>query len=136
MENLEEVNKLTALKESYDKWASAKGLSLSNYFDILIKKDKNELIDEFDKEFYIQLKQKVASKDVDWILENINVDAYKTYIENKIEEETDRIFSRPKVGTKEEVEAFVKRELAKVYSKYSLDTKTSNGWLLKNDIKK
>jgi hypothetical protein len=135
-ENLEEVKKLNILKTNYDKWASAKGLNKSNYFDIITKKDKNELIDEYDKKFYDDLKSKIAKKDFNWIFDNINKDAYRQYVEKKIEEETDRILSRPRVGTEEEVKASIKRDLAKLYNRYNLENKNSNGWLLYDDVKK
>jgi hypothetical protein len=135
-ENLEEVKKLNTLKDNYDKWAASKGLSKRDYFNILTKKDKNELIDEFDKKFFDDLKSKIAKKDFNWIYDNINKDAYRQYVENKIEEETDRILSRPRVGTEEEVKASIKRDLAKVYNRYNLENKNSNGWLLYDDVKK
>jgi hypothetical protein len=135
-ETLEEVKRLNTIKDAYDKWASSKGLSKNNYFDILTKTDKNELIDEFDKEFYTDLKSKIAKKDFKWIQENINKDAYRQYIDDKIEEETDRIFSRPRVGTEEEVKASIKRDLAKLHNRYSLENTNSKGWLLYDDVKK
>ena len=135
IETLEEVKKLSKLKENYEKWASSKGLSVKNYFDILIKKDKNELIDEFDRKFYDELKAKIAKKDHAWIIENIDEQAYREYIENKIEEETKRIFAIPVVGTQEEAKAKVKKELAKLYNKYDLETRTSNGWLSYVDVR-
>ena len=135
-ETLDEVKKLDTLKENYEKWASSKGLSVKNYFDILMKKDKNELIDEFDRKFYDDLKAKIAKKDYAWILDNIDEQAYRDYVEDKIEEETKRIFSKPKVGTVEEAKAAVKKELAKLYNKYSLENRNSNGWLLYEEVKK
>ena len=135
-ETLEEVKSLGDLKSAYDKWASSKGLNVRNYFDILTKKDKNELIDEFDRKFYDELKSKIAKKDFNWILDNVDQNLYREYIEDKIEEETKRIFSRPRVGTEEEVKAIVKRELAKVYARYDLQNKNSNGWLLYDDVMK
>jgi hypothetical protein len=136
IETLEEVKKLSTLKDKYEKWASSKGLSVKNYFDILMKKDKNELIDEFDRKFYDELKTKIAKKDHAWVLENIDEQAYRDYVEDKIEEETKTIFSRPKVGTVEEAKSAVKKELAKLYNKYDLKTRTSNGWLLYNEVRK
>lgn len=136
VETLEEVKRLGTLKDNYEKWASSKGLSAKDYFNILMKKDKNELVDEFDRKFYDDLKAKVAKKDYGWISDNIDTDAYKKYIEDKIEEETKSIVSRPRVGTVDEVKAMIKKDLAKMYNKYDLKTKTSNGWLLYQDIKK
>lgn len=134
-ETLEEVKTLNSLKEAYQSWASSKGLGLKDYFNILMKKDKNELIDEFDKEFYDELKRRVAKKDYNWILENTNKDAYIQYIEEKIETETQKIFSKIRVGTEEQVKNEIKKELAKLYTKYDVKTKTSNGWLLYDEVK-
>jgi len=55
MDTVDQSKKLKLIKESYDKWARAKGLTNKNYFDILKKKGSNELIDEFQSEFYSQL---------------------------------------------------------------------------------
>jgi hypothetical protein len=136
IETLEEVKRLSTLKDDYDKWASSKGLSIKNYFDILMKKDSNELINEFDEKFYDELKAKIAKKDHAWVLDNIDQEAYRQYVEDKIEEETQRIFSRPRVGTVEEAKAQVKKDLAKLYNRYNLETRTSNGWLLYDEVKK
>jgi len=135
IETIEEVKKLEKLKEDYEKWASSKGLSLKNYFETIMKKDKNELIDEYDSKFYTELKSKIDKKEYSWIIDNIDEDAYREYVENKIEEETKRIFSKPKVGTIEEAKAETKKELAKLYKKYNLETRKSNGWLLYDEIK-
>jgi hypothetical protein len=135
-ENLEEVQRLSTLRENYEKWASAKGLSVSEYFNILMKKDKNELIDEYDRKFYDELKAKISKKDYDWISENVDVDAYREHIDQKIEEEIKQIFSRPEVGTEEEVKNIIKKKIAKVYSKYDLENRNSNGWFLNKEIKK
>ena len=136
IETLEQVKILSELKSNYEKWASSKGLSVKNYFDILMKKDKNELIDEFNRKFYDELKTKIAKKDYTWVLENINEQAYRDYVEDKIEEETQRILARPRVGTVEEAKNQVKKDLAKLYNKYDLKTRTSNGWLLYDEVSK
>jgi hypothetical protein len=130
IETLEEVKQLDTLKEEYVKWATAKGIGVRNYFDILMKKDKNELIDQYDKKFYDELKSKIAKKDFDWILDNVNQDLYRAHLEELTEKEIDYILSKPRVGTEEEVRASIKRDMAKVYSKYDLTNKNSNGWLI------
>lgn len=136
-ETLEEVNKLEKIKQSYDEWANRKGLSISNYFNIIMKSDKNELIDQFDRKFYDELKSKIAKKDGKWISENIDVDVYREYVDNKIEQETERIYSRPRVvATVEEVKKEIQKDLAKLYNKYNLENKSSNGWLLYDEIKR
>jgi hypothetical protein len=134
-ETLEQVKELDTISDSYNKWANARGLKLGNRFDILIKKDKNELIDEFDRKFYDELKSKIAKKDFTWILNNIDQEAYKEHIEALKEEEIQRVLSTPKVGTEEQVEAQIKREFAKIYTKYDLQDSKSNGWLLYKEVK-
>jgi hypothetical protein len=134
-ETFQEVKKLNTLSDAYNKWASSKGLKISNYFDILTKKDSNELIDQFDRKFYDELKSKIAKKDFKWILDNIDQDAYREHIATLKETEIQQVLSIPKVGTQEEVEAQIKKEFAKIYSKYDLQDSKSNGWLIYKEVK-
>jgi predicted esterase YcpF (UPF0227 family) len=134
-ETLDEVKKLNTLSDSYNKWAASKGLKLGSYFDILTKKDKNELIDKFDRKFYDELKSRIAKKDFAWILDNIDQEAYREHIAKLKEEEIQRVLSTPKVGTEEQVEAQLKREFAKIYTKYDLQDSKSNGWLIYKEVK-
>lgn len=135
IETLEQVKRLNVLKDEYTKWASSKGLSIGNYFNILMKKDKNELIDQYDKKFYDELKSRIAKKDVDWILDNVNKDLYREHLEELTEKEIQYILSKPRVGTEEEVKASIKRDMAKVYAKYDIQNKNSNGWLLYKEVR-
>jgi len=135
IETLEQVKRLNVLKDEYTKWASSKGLSIGNYFNILMKKDKNELIDQYDKKFYDELKSRIAKKDVDWILDNVNKDLYREHLEELTEKEIQYILSRPRVGTEEEVKASIKRDMAKVYAKYDIQNKNSNGWLMYKEVR-
>ena len=134
-ETLQEVKKLNSISDEYNKWASSRGLKPGNYFDILTKKDKNELIDEFDRKFYDELKTRIVKKDSKWILDNIDVDAYREHIKALKDEEIERVLSTPKVGTVEEVEAQIKKEFAKIYNKYDLEDPSSNGWLIYKEVK-
>jgi hypothetical protein len=136
MENFQEVNKITRLKQDYDKWASARGLIKSEYFNILTKSDKNELVDQYDKSFYTTLDAKIKDKNYDWIVKNVDQQAYREYVKEKVEKEKAFIISKPEVGTIEEVKKIVSKKLAKMYSKYDLSTNRSSGWLLYNDVKK
>jgi hypothetical protein len=135
IETLEQVKRLNVLKDEYTKWASSKGLSIGNYFNILMKKDKNELIDQYDKKFYDELKSRIAKKDVDWILDNVNKDLYREHLEELTEKEIQYILSRPRVGTEEEVKASIKRDMAKIYAKYDIQNKNSNGWLMYKEVR-
>jgi len=100
-----------------------------------MKKDKNELIDQYDRKFYDELKSKIAKKDADWVLDNINKEAYIEHLEELTAKEIKQILSRPRVGTEEEVKASIKRDMAKVYNKYDIQNKNSNGWMIYQEVK-
>ncbi len=135
IETTEQVKRLENLKDEYQTWASSKGLNVGNYFNILMKKDKNELIDQYSNEFYDELKKRIAKKDYNWILNNVNQDLYRAHLEELTEKEIQEILSRPRVGTEEDVKASIKKDMAKIYNKYDLTTKTSNGWLIYKQVK-
>jgi hypothetical protein len=136
MDALTESKVLQKIKSAFDKWAKGKGLNIKNYFDILKKKDKNELIDEFQPEFYAELKKHAQDKDYQWIRENIDVDAYRAYIKEKLEQEFERIENKPRIGTDEEINSKIAFEKANARDLYDLSTPTSTGWLVYDDVKK
>ncbi len=123
-DTFEEGEKLQNIKSAYDVWASGKGLNAKNYFDIIKKKGKNELIDEFNPDFYKQLKDAIADKDFDWIKANVDEDKIKELVEERIKLEDERTDSRPNLTDYE-------KELAKKQHRrlYSIDNATSPGWL-------
>ena len=135
-DTLEETRKLEKLKESYDTWARGKGLNKDNYFNILKKKDKNELINEFDTEFYSTLKKKIEQKDFEWIRDNVDATEYNKFIAKKLEEEFERIDNRARLGTEEEITREINREKAEARQLYSLSTTEAPGWLLYDYINK
>lgn len=135
MDTLTEVKRLTDIKDAYQKWASGKGLTNSNMFGAIQKQDANELIDEFNPEFYSTLKKKIQDQDFKWIKENVDVDAYKKHIEEKKKEEISRISNKPRIGTDAQNAFEIKRELSKVNDLYNITTPTGIGWLLYDDIK-
>ena len=138
MDTQTEVKRLTKLKESYQSWANSKGLSIKNMFDIIKKKDDNQLIDEFNREFYKDLKTAINkdTRDFKWIRDNIDQEAYKEHLEKRKEEERRRIDEKPRVGTQEENDADIAREKAKVADLYNISSAESPGWLLYDDINK
>ena len=133
---LSETKQLQKLKAEYDKWARSKGFSLKNYFDILKKKDSNELIDEFNPEFYKDLKKKIADKDHEWILANVDRKEYIQHIHEKLKEEKERILNKPRIGTDEEIETRIRIENSEAEKLYDVSTPTSVGWLLYDEVKK
>jgi hypothetical protein len=138
MDTFTEVKKLTALKDEYQKWATSKGLSAKNMFDIIKKKNKNELVDEFNPEFYKELKSAINkdSRDFAWIRDNVDEQAYKEHLEKKKAEEFERIENKPRVDTQEKNDRDIKIEKQKASDLYNISTPESLGWLLYDEINK
>lgn len=91
----QETEELTKLNEEYEKLAKSKGWKESNYFDILKKKKENELIDQYNVEFYKQAKKAVREKDYKWIKENVDIAAYKKDLEEDLKKKLALIDARP-----------------------------------------
>jgi len=152
MDTLAESKKLDELKTKFEAWAKRKGLSYKNYFDILKKKDSNELIDEYDPTFYTDLKTKIKKelesisddRDSSWIRDNIDVSAYNEHIKEKLAEEIERIKNKPRLLTSEEAEALANGKLPnevmvdiyKAKNLYDTSTPTSAGWFIYDEVKK
>ncbi len=136
MDVLTEVKKLTALKNAYQNWAKGKGLTKSNQFDIIKKKNSNELIDEYNPKFYSELKKNIDDKNYAWIRDNIDHTAYKEALTEKKEREFQRISEKPRAGTEMEIKYQINREKEAINNLYNISTPESPGWLLYNDISK
>jgi hypothetical protein len=136
MEVQEEAEKLKTLRENYLKWANSKGIPTKNIFNYIKKENKNELIDQFDKTFYNELKNNIAKKDINWIKDNVNIDEYTEYLKGKKEKEIEFIKNKTRTGTEERIKQDIKRELTKVEELYSLSGESTLGWLLYDDVKK
>ena len=136
MDTQSEIRRLKDLKSSFEKWAEVKGLSKSNMFDMIKQKKSNNLIDQFKPEFYNILTNKIQTKDIDWIKDNIDIDKYKDYLKEKIEEEYKRIDNLPRLGSEEQNDSEITREKANARDLYNISTPQSVGWLLYKDIKK
>ena len=134
MDTLNEVKRLEELKDKYTNWAKAKGFTNKNMFDVIRKKDKNELIDEFQTEFYHEMKKKTQQKDQAWIRDNIDVDAYKAHLDKKLANELERIDNKSYPGEGSKAEFAKQRDKQKATDKYSTSTSDSVGWLLYNEL--
>jgi hypothetical protein len=137
MDTQTEITKLKNLKQAYQTWASAKGLSAKNMFNIIKKQGSNELIDEYDSEFYTQLRKATDKnvKDIKWIKDNIDVEAYKKYLDEKRLAEYVRIDNLPRLGTEEQNENDIAAEKAKAAALYNIIDDRSLGWLLYKEAK-
>jgi len=141
MDTVDQGRILGELKAGYDKWASAKGLNNKNRYDIIKKKGKNELIDEFNPEFYKILKEKTVdapkdNKDHKWVRDNIDVTEYNKFLAEKKAKEIQRIKDKARFGTEAENTAEMNREIADIQNLYNTSTTTSPGWLLYDYVKK
>ena len=136
MDTLEQGKVLLGLKTKYDAWAKSKGLTAKNYFDIIKKKDKNELIDEFQTEFYTKLQQKIAEKDYAWIKANIDKEAYREALKDEREKELKRIENRVRFKSFEDNKRDIENETNEVYERYNTSAEDSVGWLLYSVLKK
>jgi hypothetical protein len=136
METVNQGKILQEIKTKFDTWAKSKGLTNKNYFNILKKTDKNELIDEFNPEFYKTVKGKIAEKDTQWVRDNIDVVAYNKFLEEQKEKEYKRIEDKTRFGTEDEINNEIKREKFNIDKLYNTSTTDSPGWLLYDFVKK
>ncbi len=136
MDTVEQGKILQRIKKSYDEWAKKKGLNKNNYFDLIKKKGSNALVDEFNTEFYTELKDKIADKDYKWVKENIDAEAYNAHLDEYRKKQYERIKNKPRFGTEEENLKEMNRELNEVKKLYSTVNADSPGWLLYDMIKK
>ena len=131
-DTVDQSKKLQTLKDGYDAWAKGKGLSGKNYFNIIKKKGTNELIDEFQSDFYKELQKRINSKDPDlfaWVKDNINISEYNAFLKEEIASEKKRIIEKYKDREQsEENNQKMENELNKVDRLYETSTKNSAGW--------
>jgi hypothetical protein len=139
-DTVDQSKKLQTLKNGYDAWARGKGLSGKNYFNILKKQGTNELIDEFQSDFYKELQKRINSKDPDlfaWVKDNINISEYNAFLKEEILNEKSRIIEKYKDREQsEENNQKMENELNKVDRLYETSTKNSAGWYQYELIKK
>jgi len=139
-DTVDQSKKLQTLKDKYNTWAKGKGLTNKNYFNILKKKGTNELIDEFQSEFYKELQKRINSKDPDlfkWVKENINISEYNAFLKEETASEKTRIIEKYKDREQsEENNQKMENELNKVDKLYNTSTPTAAGWYQYELIKK
>jgi DNA-dependent RNA polymerase auxiliary subunit epsilon len=137
-DTLSETKRLQEYKKEYDTWAKSKGLTAKNYFDIIKKTDKNELIDEFDPAYYSDLRSKIADKDYNWIFNNVDANAYSAHIRQKLGEELQRIADKAssRVGTQEQIDEEIAAEISYVNKLYDVSSLDSPGWFIYDEVKK
>lgn len=132
----EKNTKLLQIKEEFMKWAKSKGLSNKQLFSFIKKKDKNELINQYDPKFYQDLTRAVKDNDIEWMKANLDIDAVKESMAKRKEQEYTRISNRGRDGSLEEQAAQVEAERRKADKDYNIDTASSFGWYKKDILQK
>lgn len=130
MDTVNETKKLQDLKDKYDEWAKSKGLTKKNYFSLIKKSDKNELIDEYNVDFYKTLRQSITNKDYKWIRENVDVEKYREHLANKLAKEIEWTKELPLT------EDQIKNKIKKLEALYSISSPESVGWLLLKEVRR
>ena len=97
------------------------------------KKNKNQLIDEIDKEFYSELKDAIERKDYSWIIQNTDKELLKELMDKRLNEEIESIENRPAIT--EEDEKKKKAVIKKARELYNIDKTTNVGWLIYDVVK-
>jgi hypothetical protein len=135
-DTVDEGNELKKLKDNLDKFNKSKGLSKKEYFKFIKKSNKNELIDEFNPEFYDKLKKAINAEkpDYQWIKDNIDIDAYKAYLKEKLAKEN--LYALNKARISADPESEIDRDILQNEKLYNVDDAESVGLLLYQDIKK
>lgn len=135
-DTIDEGNELKRLKEKYDKYAKSKGLSKKDYFKLIKKSGSNELIDEFNPAFYGDLKKAINAETPDfaWIRNNVDIDAYRTYLKEKLEKENEYAVNKARIS--DDPEGDIDNDILQNEKLYNIDSDDANGWLLYQDIKK
>lgn len=132
----EKNSKLLQIKEEFMKWAKGKGLSNKQLFSFIKKKDKNELINQYEPKFYQDLARAVKDNDVEWMKDNLDIEAVKESMVKRKEQEYVRIANRLRDGSPEEQAAQVEAERRKADRDFSVETSSSFGWYKKDILQK
>ena len=135
-QTLDETKKLQTLQSAYEEWAKSKGLTPKNYFDILMKKGENKLIDQYDPQFYKELTTNVGEKDFDWIRDNIDISEYNKFLKERLDKEIEYIKEKARVEEGEAREKAIQQEITKAERSYDTSTTEGLGWLQYDLIKK
>ena len=129
-ESLEDVKELMAIRETLAK----RGGDLRKLVRKLYQSDEkgalvNKLIYRYKKEFFDTMKEKKeAGGSKKWLLENINIDAYKEEALAKMNENIDRLKKRRFRGTKEQEDETRAELILEEKRRWDIDRKDFNGW--------
>jgi hypothetical protein len=131
---LSEVEQLMSIREKLAK----RGGDLRKLVQQVYQKDDkgkivNKLIYKYKKEFFSEVDKKAEDGgDKNWILQNIDVEAYKKEAEEKLKDQIKKIQGNRYAGTPEEEKATKERLIEEAKRKWDIDRIDFDGW--KNHI--
>lgn len=128
-----EIRKYESIYNNYKEWASKKGLKPKNYFDLIFAKDKNgkftnQRIQTIDKQFFEEFNKAIANRDGEWIQENVDVEAYKAWAEEKKQLELKAIEEQIFNSDPAKDDEARKRRIELVENKYNFTNENSSGY--------
>ena len=131
IDTVSETRRLMDIRDKYNEWARAKGLTNKNQFDFIRNKKTNKLIDQYDVEFYKTLKNKIKEQDFEWIRNNIDVAEFKKEIDEQLKRELDHIATKPRFRSMDHpiTLAEIAKERDKAIQKYDVTDPEGYGWL-------
>lgn len=125
-----EVKELMSIREKL----AARGGDLRKLVQKIYQKDTegkmvNKLIYKYSKEFFDTLEDKAAAGgDKQWLLDNIDVEAYKAEASKVLERQISKIENNDYAGTEEEVRQKKDALIAKKKREFDIDDENFNGW--------
>jgi len=128
--SLEEVKELMRIREALAK----RGEDLRKLVQRLYQKDTqgglvNKLIHKYDKSFYDKVKELAAAGgNKEWLLANIDVEAYKKEAEKKLKDQIEKISSNRYPGTPEEEEELKEKYIEQAERMWDITRDDFNGF--------
>lgn len=129
-ESFQEVKELIDIRQAL----AAKGGDLRKLVQKIYQKDSdgkivNKLIYKYSKEFFDKVEENAAKGgDMDWLLKNIDVEAYKAEANKLLEKQLTKIENNEYAGTEEEVAQKKAALKEKKRREYDIENENFNGW--------
>lgn len=127
LETDELLDELKTIQNNVADWAKTQGLKSFDYTKYLLKKDNkdrivNQLIDKYSYDFYTTLKDKIKAKDIKWIKQNIDIEAFKQWNEEYRKIKLAQIEETVYLGSPDEQEEQRKFEKESVLRQTDIET--------------
>lgn len=114
---------ITNQQEVLKKWASSKGLSLQEAYNLIINKETGKLITPYTQEYYTEIEKRKISNDKEWFNDNfsLNTERYNKRLESFTKSIKEKTFSKnPALNEKKQ------NELINEFKEYESNLVTSS----------